>query len=123
MLDVSWKLNTAQRRQSRMFLGYVEDNFLTQLVSELSRGGAPLDLLFINREGQVGDVVVGGCLGHSDIEFSIVGEVRRGVHKTSTLDLWRADFGLFRRLVQRVPWETALKNKGVQEGWTYFKKD
>jgi len=51
----------------------VEDNFLTQLVSEPTRGGASLDLLFANREGLVGDVV-GGRLGFSDhemIEFSV----------------------------------------------------
>ncbi|KAK4824255.1 hypothetical protein QYF61_012521 [Mycteria americana] len=35
----------------------------------------------------------------------------------------RADFGLFRRLVDRVPWEAVLKGKGVQEGWTFFKKE
>ncbi|NXQ07519.1 LIN1 transcriptase, partial [Vidua macroura] len=35
----------------------------------------------------------------------------------------RADFGLFRRLIQRVPWEAALKNKGVQEKWACFKTE
>ncbi|KAK4828141.1 hypothetical protein QYF61_023939 [Mycteria americana] len=35
----------------------------------------------------------------------------------------RADFGLFRRLVNRVPWEAALKGKGVQEGWAFFKEE
>ncbi|KAK4824877.1 hypothetical protein QYF61_021084 [Mycteria americana] len=34
----------------------------------------------------------------------------------------RADFGLFRSLVDRVPWKAVLKGKGVQEGWTFFKK-
>ncbi|KAK4830772.1 hypothetical protein QYF61_013261 [Mycteria americana] len=43
--------------------------------------------------------------------------------KTATLDFRRADFGLFRRLVDRVPWEAALKGKGVQEGWTFFKEE
>jgi len=43
----------------------VGHDFLTQLVSELTRGGASLGLLFTNREGLVRDVVVGGCLGHS----------------------------------------------------------
>ena len=50
----------------------MEDNFLTQLVSELARGGASLDLLFTDREGLVGRVVVRGCLGlrdHEMIEF------------------------------------------------------
>ncbi|KAK4810604.1 LOW QUALITY PROTEIN: hypothetical protein QYF61_007341 [Mycteria americana] len=56
-------------------------------------------------------------------EFLILGEVRRGVSRTATLDFRRADFGLFRRLVERVPWEAALMGKGVQEGWTFFKKE
>ncbi|KAK4831702.1 hypothetical protein QYF61_018754 [Mycteria americana] len=108
------------------FLERVADNFLTQLVSEPTREGAPLDLLFTNREGLVSDVMVGGCLGQSDhemIEFLIRGEAARGVSKTATLDFRRADFGLFRRLVERVPWEAALMGKGVQEGWTFFKEE
>ncbi|KAK4829737.1 hypothetical protein QYF61_006446 [Mycteria americana] len=124
--DVCWKYNTAERKQSRRFLEHVADNFLTQLVGEPSREGAPLDLLFRNREGLVSHVMVGGCLGHSDhemIDFSILGEVRRGVSRTATLDFWRADFGPFRRLVERVPWEAALMGKGVQEGWTFFKEE
>jgi len=36
--------------------------------------------------------------------------------------LW-ADFGLFRSLVDRVPWEAVLKGKGVQEGWTFFREE
>ncbi|PKU27535.1 hypothetical protein llap_22160 [Limosa lapponica baueri] len=113
---ICWKYNTAESRQARMFLECMEDNFLTQLVG---------DLLFTNREGLVGDVVVGGHLGLSDhelVKFPILSDVRRGVSKTSTLDFWRADFGLFRSLVERVPWEIDLKGKGIQEGWTLFKK-
>lgn len=30
--DICWKYNTAQRKQSRRFLEYVEDSFLMQLV-------------------------------------------------------------------------------------------
>ena len=72
----------------------MEDNFLTQLVSEPTWGGASLDLLFTNREGLVGDVVARGRLGLSDhemIEFSVHGEVKRGASKTTTMDFWRAD--------------------------------
>jgi len=43
-----------------MFLQCVEDNFLTQLVSEPTREGALFDLLFANKEELVGDVVVRG---------------------------------------------------------------
>ncbi|KAK4832459.1 hypothetical protein QYF61_023506 [Mycteria americana] len=57
------------------------------------------------------------------IEFLILGEAMRGVSRTATLDFQRADFGLFGRLVDRVPWEAVLKGKGVQEGWTFFKEE
>jgi len=30
---------------------------------------------------------------------------------------------LFRGLVDRVYWEEVLKGKGVQEGWTFLKKE
>ena len=71
-------------------------------------------------------MVVGGCLGLSDhemIEFFVRGEVRRGAIKTTTMDFQRADFVLFRALVERVPWERVLQAKGVQEGWTLFKEE
>jgi len=66
-----------ERKQSRRFLERTEENVLTQL-SESTREGTLLDLLFENREGLVGDVMAGGCLGHSDhemIEFLILQEV------------------------------------------------
>jgi len=124
--DICWKYNTAERKQSRRFLECVEDNFLTQLVGEPTRGCASLDLLLTNREGLVGDVVAGGCLGLSDhemIEFLVQGEVKRGASNTTTVDVWRADFGLFRTLVERVTWERVLKGKGVQVGSTFFKEE
>ena len=71
--DICWKYNTAMRKQSSRFLEHVEDSFLTQLDSKPTRGGAPLDLLFTNREGLVGDMVVGSCLGqsgHEMVEYS-----------------------------------------------------
>ena len=72
------------------------------------RGSKILDLLFLNREGLVGDVKVGRYLGHSDhemLDFLILVEPQRGVSRTATLDFWRANLSLFRTMVERVPWE------------------
>ncbi|TRZ06974.1 hypothetical protein HGM15179_020133 [Zosterops borbonicus] len=94
--DICWELNIAEKRQCRKFLECMDDNFLSQLVGEPTRGETKLDLLFRNRNGLVGDVVVGGQLGQSDheiIEFSIIGEIWRYINKTFTLDFRRADFG------------------------------
>ena len=57
------------------------------------------------------------------VEFSILGEARKGTSKTALLDFQRADFELFRTLVGRVPWEVVLKGRGVQEAWVLFKKE
>lgn len=56
-------------------------------------------------------------------EFSNFGEGGGGVSKTDSMGFWRADFHLFGRLVQRVPWEAILKGRGAQEGWAVFKKE
>lgn len=56
-------------------------------------------------------------------EFLILGEVRKGNSKTTALDVWREDFGLFGRLIERVPWKAVLKGKEIQEGWAFFKKE
>lgn len=56
-----------------------------------------------NKKGLVGDVVIGSCLRHSDheiTEFSILGEVRKGTLRISTMDFQWADFDLFRRLTE-----------------------
>jgi len=70
-----------ERKQFRKFLEHVEDNFLTQLVSEPTRESTLLDLLFVNREVLVGDVMDGGHLGHSNhkiIEFLVLRESKEG---------------------------------------------
>lgn len=56
----------------------------------------------MNREGLVGDGMLGDHLRHNDnevIEFSVLREVRREVSRTGTLKFWRADFSLLRNLV------------------------
>ena len=68
----------------------------------------------------------GDCLGqsnHETVEFSILGDVRRVTSKTAILNFQRVDFDLFRMLVARVPWESLLKGKGVQEAWTLLKME
>ena len=123
--DICWNYNTADKEQSWRFLERVGDNFLTQLVREPTRGSNILDLLFVNRGGLVGDVKVGGRLGQRDhkmLDFSILVEPRRGVSRTATLDFRRADFNLYRTMVERVPWEVVLESVGAQEGWEDLKE-
>lgn len=46
-----------------------------------------------------------GNSGHEMTEFLILGEVKRGISRTAIFDFQRADFGLLRKLVDKVPWD------------------
>jgi len=122
--DIFWVYNTAKRKQSQRFLECVGDNVLAQMVKEITRGSKILDLLFVNREGLVGDVKVRGRLGESDhkmLDFSILVEPQREVSRTAPLDFQRADFALLQTRVERVPWEAVQEGMGAQQDWKYFK--
>ncbi|KFW09685.1 hypothetical protein N327_13834, partial [Fulmarus glacialis] len=47
-----------------------------------------------------------------------IGQVKRRVR---TLNFRRANFQLFKELVDGAPWETALRDKGAQQSWQLFK--
>ncbi|GAB0177476.1 hypothetical protein GRJ2_000212900 [Grus japonensis] len=122
--DICWRDNAAERKQSRKFLECVDDNFVLQVTEEPTRRGAMLDLVLTNKEGLVGDVKLKGSLGCSDhemVEFRILRAARRACSKLTTLDFRRADFGLFRDLLGRIPWDKALEGRGSQDSCLIFK--
>ena len=72
----------------------------------------------------MGEMEIGGHLGHSDheaVKFKIYGDRRKTASKTSTLDMRRADFRLLRELLSKVPWEKAFEGAGVHQYWLLFK--
>ncbi|GAB0204868.1 mitochondrial enolase superfamily member 1 [Grus japonensis] len=117
--NICWRDNTAGHKQSRKFLECVDDNFLLQVIEEPTKRGAMLDLVLTNKEGLVRNVKLKGSLGCCDHEmvFKILRAPRRAHSKLATLDFRRADFGLFRDLLGRVPWDKALEGRGAQESW------
>ena len=62
-----------------------------------------------------------GCSDHEMVEFKILRAARRVHSKLATLDFRRADFGLLRDLLGRIPWYKALEGRGAQESWSGFK--
>ncbi|KAG6926229.1 hypothetical protein G0U57_012464, partial [Chelydra serpentina] len=110
-----WESNTAVHRQSSKLLESAGDNFLVQVLEELTRGRAPLDLLLTNREELVGEVEVGGNLGSSDHEmvaFRILTKGRKESSRIRTLDFRKADFDSLMELMRRIPWEANMRGKG-----------
>jgi len=99
--DVFRKDHTARHTHSRRFLQSIDDNFLTQVVEEPTKGGMPLDLVLENK-GLVEEVEVGGSLGCSDCEsvkIRILHVGSREASRITTLDFRRANFDLFKDLL------------------------
>lgn len=68
--------------------------------------------------------MVGGSLGcshHEMVEFRILGGGSRTISKTKTMDFSRANSGLFKVLLGRIPWVRALEGSKFQESWLIFK--
>jgi len=98
-------------------------NFLTQLVREPTRQGAPLDMLLANG-GLECDVVVGGHLGHRDHEIiRVFNSWRSKEGGSAELPPWTSagqTLGCLGTWCTRVAWEAVLRGLGrldiVQEG-------
>lgn len=63
---INWEHHRAGTNGSRRFIEHLDDHFMIQVLRELARKDALLDLLLANREGFVSKVEVGRHLHHSD---------------------------------------------------------
>lgn len=57
LLYVNWEHHTAGTNRSRRLLKHLDDNFMAQVVGELTRKAVLLDLFHGNREGLMGELV------------------------------------------------------------------
>ena len=113
--DISWEDHTARQTQSKRFLQSIDDNFLMQVVEEPTRRRRSAGPCTNEQRGTGEDVKGGGRLGCSDhemVEFRILHGGSRAISRIKTLDLRRANFGLFKELHGGIPWVRALEGRG-----------
>lgn len=122
--DSCWKGNAAEYKQPRRFQERIDGNCLTQVIKEPTKEDALLDFIFINNKGLVGDMKVTGTLGCSDkdmMEFRMPRGKNKANSRSTTLDMRRADLGLFSDLLDRIAWDRVLERRDVQEDWLIFR--
>lgn len=61
-------MHPIQTNRPRKFLRYTEDNFMVQVLLRVLIRYGYLHLLFVKREGFMGEVMTGDCLGHAGHE-------------------------------------------------------
>ena len=88
------------------------------MIDSLTGGEVLLDQLVTNMDELMKDVNVGGSLGCSDhawVEFTMMRDMGQVRSTVRTLNSRRVIFQLFKELVNRTHWETALRNKGAEQ--------
>ena len=123
--NICRKISTMSYRHSRRFLlECIQENFLNQVTDSPTRADAILDLMVTNATELTGDVKIGGSLGYSDHaleEFAVLQDMGQAKSKVWTLNFRKADFQLLKELVNRTPWETAVRDRGAEQSWQIFK--
>jgi len=61
-----------------------------------------------------------GCSDHETLEFRILSGGSKAISRIKTLDLRRANSGLFKELFGGIWWARALEERGVQDCWSLF---
>lgn len=92
-----------------------------QVLRELTRKDALIDLLLENTEGIMGKVMIGSSLCHSDhevVKFKIFSDRKKTASKTLTLDMERTNLKFHRKLVRQVIWETAFERVEIHHCWS-----
>lgn len=92
-----------------------DGNISTQMVKDLMKGDALLDLTFTNKVELVRDMRADGCSNQEIVEFRITskGNKTKRINKSTFPAIRRADVRCFRDLLGRFPWDTALKKRVV----------
>lgn len=115
--DICWKDNTGNHI-------CIDENFLTQMMDDLVRGGTLLDRTHRKKAEVVEEEKVGGSLGccdHEMVEFVILKGGDKANSMITTLDYRTADFVLLKDLLGRIPREMVMERKADQESWFIFK--
>lgn len=108
------------------FWGNIRDNSLTHVMDEAIAGDAQVDLLFTNKEGQTGVMIVNSSFSNSDQEAEELMIPCRGKKASSRLQILGsrgAELSLFKQLVRVTQWEAVVKGKGACKSWQVFKSN
>lgn len=84
----------------------INNSFLTQVIKKLRGRSALLDLIVTKKEELVRDVKGRdklGCRNHEMVDIRILKIWNGANSRTTVLNFWRAEFVLFRDLLERIP--------------------
>lgn len=110
--------------QFRVFVDYVGDNFLLQVIQKPMRRDSVLDRFFTSVEELVRNVLLKGNFASADYEMAVfkILKAAKNPHSVLTTPCCdRTDLGIFKNLFGRALCDKALEGREDQESWLIFK--
>jgi len=121
---INWTTLHTDNNHNQQFLDCVQDCFLTQLVTEATRGENILDLVLANNTIPIIKLSVDCPLGNSDhnkISFTLVVPQTKCHWKTECLDYRKGHYKDFRKYLAEVDWSPIEIIPNVDDKWNFFK--
>ena len=122
--DICWENNMVRGQQSRKLLEPIDNIFLIHILDRPTRSQALPDQVLIAMEEIIKDIKIGSRLGCSDhvlAEFTISRNTCLAKNGIKSLNFRRANFRLFKELLDDMPWETVVRDKVMEQSWQLFK--
>ena len=120
---INWEESEGERAQDKKFLDLVNDAFLQQRVSEITREGSKyiLDLVLTNEENMVENIKVGENFSKSDhkiIRWTMaLGNQKDKEEMQKRYKFFGADYDVVRRRLKEKELGSKLIGLGVNESW------
>jgi ribonucleases P/MRP protein subunit RPP40 len=123
--DIDWCGGQGLSRESQLFVDCLEDGFLTQHVTEKTRGNACLDLVITKEPDVIDNMRVLGRLASSDhnmLLFDFIICTRNNDNIRHFFDYNKADFDKIRDLASMLNWDSLLVGDAVSY-WSQIKSE
>ena len=121
---IDWENMEAERPQDEAFMECLSDNFLTQHVSEATRGCNILDLVITSDEQLVENVNVGENFGTSDhqiVTFDLkIMEGRSNVQNQNKKNFFKGNYDQARKMIDEMNMVDMIRGKDAEQSWRIF---
>src|SRR6218665_3602107 len=121
---VDWENSEGDKEPDRIFLDFIETNFMQQHVMEPTRGKNILDLVITSDESMIENVSVGEHFNTSDhqvVRWGLVMEQTQEVKAyVKRPNFFKADYDLVRNRLKEKNLESAVMGLEVNDAWKKF---
>ena len=126
---VNYKVDGGPDTDANRFFIRTNDLFLHQHITYWTRcraGQQPsiLDYVFTDEDNVIEDITYSSPLGKSDhvcIDMNYIIGQQESETTQITYDFWKGDYVRIKEELRHIDWEQLLRNKGIDEAWTYFR--